>query len=304
MSGAQLTYEEIDQLFEDAAACRMSTVRLYGGEPLVHPDIVRITESCIRHGLTPWVTTNGMLLRRKVDDLHKAGLHSISIGYYGTEADYDRYVQIPNSYAKLQEAVSYVRETYDDVELKLDLLLMRPTCTPEALDAAMSFALEYRLPTTVNLIHYSLPYFTDVEEDEESLQFRDKDRPALDEYVKRLLEYKRRHPGLVSRSTEGLASIPDWLVRRSEMKVPCDRMNMIWVGPNGTVQMCYVTFPMGNLRETRFRDMIRTKQHRDYADDCYDLKCPNCHCGFSSRVDKHRSSRKHYKNVYRDSYSG
>ena len=78
------------------------------------------------------------------------------------------------------------------------------------------------------------------------------------------------------------------------MRVPCDRHRLIWVGADGTVQMCYVTFKLGNLHERRLKDMLFTSQHIDAARNSFKLNCPNCHCGFQTRTMTHGPTRQKY----------
>ena len=70
MTGEQLSWEQIETVLYDAKTLGLSSIRLYGGEPLVHPDLVRTVELATRLELNPWLTTNGMLLREKIDQLY------------------------------------------------------------------------------------------------------------------------------------------------------------------------------------------------------------------------------------------
>jgi cyclic pyranopterin phosphate synthase len=78
------------------------------------------------------------------------------------------------------------------------------------------------------------------------------------------------------------------------MKVPCDAYQMLWVGADGSVQLCYVTFPLGNLHETRLSAMLFTAQHREAARASFELQCPNCHCHYDRRITKHVPSARRY----------
>jgi cyclic pyranopterin phosphate synthase len=91
-----------------------------------------------------------------------------------------------------------------------------------------------------------------------------------------------------------LRSIPDWLIKGPDMTVPCDRYRLIWVGADGTVQLCYVTFKLGNLHEKRFSEMLFTPEHRQASRDAFALKCPRCHCSYPSRTAMHAPSRWKY----------
>jgi hypothetical protein len=105
---------------------------------------------------------------------------------------------------------------------------------------------------------------------------------------------KKQTPALFNQSLLALRSVPDWLLKGPEMRVPCDSHEQLWVGPDGTVQQCYVTFRLGNLHQTRLRDMLDTPCHKKAAIDSYQLNCPNCHCFYGRRIEKHGPSVTRY----------
>lgn len=269
------------------------SLRLYGGEPLLHPHLARTVARAIEAGVDPYVTTNGVLLEQRVDELFGAGLRHMTFGLYGTGKAYDDYVGRAGNYARLERGIAAVRDRYGAaMRLRMNWLLMRPTCNEEALRAAWEFACRYATPMQIDLVHYSLPYFT--EGPERELQFRPEDRPAIERLVAQLAAWKRERPDLIETSDLALRAIPDWLLRGAAMKVPCDKYRMLWIGADGTVQLCYVTFRLGNLNETRLADLVGTPAHAQAARDAFALRCPNCHCGYDERTRKHLPSRRAY----------
>ena len=293
MAGSQLPFPVVRDLLDDMRALGIWGVRFYGGEPLLHPDLPQMVEHAVAIGLQPYVTTNAILLEQKIDALHAAGLRSITVGFYGTEAKYDAYVQRRERFARMEAGIRAVRERYGpDFELRINWLLMRPSCNLDDLDAACTFAERYGIKIQVDLVHYSLPYFT--EGPDRMLQFRPEDAEAIDAVVADLIRRKREKPQLFNQSLLGLRSVPDWLLKGPDMKVPCDSHQSLWVGADGTVQQCYVTFKLGNLHETRLRDMLFTSCHQQAARDSAQLNCPNCHCRYDSRVNKHAPSAAKY----------
>ena len=141
-------------------------------------------------------------------------------------------------------------------------------------------------------MHYSLPYFT--EGPDRMLQFRPEDRGQIERVVSELIRLKQEHPERISDTLRHLRSIPDWLMKGPDMRVPCDAYRLLWVGADGTTQLCYVTVRLGNLRDMRLRDMLFTHAHRQASRDAYALNCPNCHCDASDRINKDFSSRLKY----------
>ena len=95
-------------------------------------------------------------------------------------------------------------------------------------------------------------------------------------------------------SLAGLRSIADWLRLGADMRVPCDARHMVWVGADGSVQLCYVGFPLGSLHRHRLPELLHTPAHRDAARRSLAVDCPNCHCRFDRRVDLHRATAARY----------
>jgi cyclic pyranopterin phosphate synthase len=77
----QLSVEEIGRVVETAARGGVRRVRLTGGEPLVHPNILEIVRriSSISNIEEVSLTTNAMLLARLAEPLADAGLRRVNI---------------------------------------------------------------------------------------------------------------------------------------------------------------------------------------------------------------------------------
>lgn len=295
MPGHQLPWSIGEPLLEDAKALGYQSVRLYGGEPLLHRDLRKYVQKIADLQMSMWMTTNGLLLDKKIDPLIEAGLNRLSVGFYGIGAAYETYVGRKGAFDVVCQGIAATRKRHRvaDLRMHLDWLLMRPTSRPESVEATLRFAREHEMQIFVNLIHYSLPYFLSGSETG-NYAFTEADRGLLTEVVDVLLAAKEQDPTFIRNSERGLRSIPDWLILKSEMKVPCTEYDMVWVGPDGTVQMCYVTFKLGNLHDGRLRDMVMTEQHARHARDAFALNCPNCHCSFDKRVLRHLASRRRY----------
>ncbi|MBL8897972.1 MAG: radical SAM protein [Planctomycetes bacterium] len=290
----ELPLELVRGVVEDAASLGIRTLRLYGGEPLLYRDLPRVIECARSHNLDAYVTTNALLLDKRIDELYAAGLRQLTIGFYGSGARYDAYTQTRGSFDAVRRSIDRVRERYgDSIQLRLNWLLSRPTRDLEALEEALDHARRWNAPIQIDLIHYSLPYFT--EGPDRYLQFRPEDRPFVERIVARTLEVKREEPHLIQHSPEGLRSIPDWLIKGPDMKVPCTKHEMLWIGADGTVQLCYVTFRLGNLHQSRLRDLVYGPEHHEAGRGALALKCANCHCGYDERVRRHAPTRKLYQ---------
>ncbi len=296
MPNQHLPSNVVLDLLTDAAACGFVTVRLYGGEPLMHRDLPLFIRHALQVGIRPVVTTNGILLERRIHELYDAGLRLISIGYYGSDQTYDDYVQRPGSFAQLERSVAAVRAAYgSQIALKINYLLAKPTCSVDMLRRAWDFAQRYRMMFQLDLVHYSLPYFT--EGPDQCLQFTSADGDKLHAVVEELLRMKASDPDLYNESIASIRSIADWAIKGPAMNIPCDAYKMIWVGADGTVQLCYAAFPLGNLHESRLKDLMARPEYRQACRRAFELDCPHCHCERTPRIQSHLPSRLHYGRV-------
>lgn len=294
MPGHRLSWPVVEQVLEDCRAAGTEFIRLYGGEPLLHPDLPRMVARCVELGLSPSVTTNALLLEERMDALVEAGLEQMTIGFYGVGKAYDDYVARPGAFEKVERGIAALRERHGSrVSLQMNWLLMRPSLSIEAFEAALAFARRHEMTIQVDLIHYSLPYFQ--EGPDRCLQLFEPDRPRIEEVTAHILERKREEPQRITATETTIRSMTDWLLLGPKMKVPCLAGDMLWIGADGTVQLCYVTFELGNVNETRLRDLIGGAAHVEAANKAYDLDCPNCHCGSNERVMRHPATRRRYR---------
>lgn len=293
MVGHHLSLEMVKDIIRDGRAAGAQIIRLYGGEPLLHKDLPEMVRYSVKMGLKPYVTTNGILLGRKIDELFEAGLRDITLGFYGTGEAYNDYVGRHDNFQKLEDSLRIVREKYGDrVSMQLNFLIMRPSCNLESLHEAWDFAMKYNMQFRTDLVHYSLPYFTSEKDD--PLQFRAEDRAAIEVVTNELLRLKSAHPDRILEQSMSLRSIPDWLLKGPDMHIPCDVYRMIWIGADGSVKLCYVTFDLGNLHDMSLADMLGSEAHIQATRDAFQLQCPNCHCERDHRVTTHAPSRRLY----------
>ncbi len=293
MPGDRLSLSTVMHVLSDAKAGGMETVRFYGGEPLLHPDLPGMIRYASELGLRSYVTTNGTHLGPKIGPLYEAGLRLATIGFYGVGDAYEAYTQRPGHFRRLEQSVETVRRLYGDrFQLQLNFVLLRPTCTVEALRAAWAFAERYGMFFHVDLASGSIPFFTGGAEDQ--LLLTSDHRDAAAEVACEMLRLKRGAPARFVHSEAFIRSIPDWLINGPAMRVPCNAYELLWIGADGTVQLCDTALPLGNVNRQRLRDILFSREHHRAARDGFQLNCPNCTCLVESRIQKDAASQRRY----------
>src|SRR5688572_29085420 len=74
MVGERLSLPMMRDLLDDAREAGINRVRLYGGEPLLHPDLPEIVRYSTGLGMDTYLTTNAVLLGQRIDELYEAGM--------------------------------------------------------------------------------------------------------------------------------------------------------------------------------------------------------------------------------------
>lgn len=223
----------------------------------------------------------------------RPGFDSVTIGFYGFDVENVSYAGRRTYAESLDRALAYVRRRYGpDVELQLNFVAMGPTCRGKKWREAWDFAAKYDMYFHIDLSSYSTPFF--IKDTDAGLAVTPEDRPDVDLMITELLEYKRAAPSRFLHSLEFIRSIPDWLFLGPEMRVPCDANQHIWIGADGTVQLCDTAFVLGNIKTQKLGDILYSKVHKNACVDAVQLKCPNCTCRAEGRIQKHAASLKRY----------
>ncbi|MEP0547031.1 MAG: GTP 3',8-cyclase MoaA [Rhodothermales bacterium] len=149
-----LTTDEIARLARIFVAAGVDKIRLTGGEPLVRKDIEEVADAL---GALPGLrvlalTTNGLLLDRKLDGLHRAGLTHLNLSLDTLRADrFESLTLRPGLdrvLAALDLALAY---GYADDTLKVNCVVMRGVNDDEVEDFV---ALTEARPIEVRFIEF------------------------------------------------------------------------------------------------------------------------------------------------------
>lgn len=120
-----LTFEEIIQIVKACVSLGIDKIRLTGGEPLVRKDLVDLINSLNNiDGIKDIaMTTNGILLNGRADELKNAGLNRINVSLNSLRPDKYRFITRQGS---LGEVLEGIRQTLDAgfSPIKINVLLL------------------------------------------------------------------------------------------------------------------------------------------------------------------------------------
>jgi len=147
-----LTFEEIERLARLFVRNGIEKIRLTGGEPLVRKNFEDLVERIgLINGLRGFaVTTNGMLLAKKIDRLKAAGINQLNISLDTLDpAKFERIARRPGLSLVLEAIDRALSLGY--APLKVNCVVMRGVNDDELVDFA---AMTRDLPIAVRFIEY------------------------------------------------------------------------------------------------------------------------------------------------------
>jgi MoaA/NifB/PqqE/SkfB family radical SAM enzyme len=219
------------QSFTDAARFFNPMMITYtGGEPTLRrdlEDIVSAVSKAVHVKLSSLLTHGGMLTVDRAKSLWDAGIDQFNISLDYLDDRHDRARGIPGLTAKILDLVPQMRSS------GIDSVRFNTVIKQSNLDQILPIAERAReLGCGVNFSSYS-----DSKNGNREGLIQDEQIKELADVTARLLEFKKRHRGVISNSDYYLETIP--LHVRGEMKEPCrSGLRTIHVSPTGHVKRC------------------------------------------------------------------
>ena len=242
-----LTFEEIDRLAGLFVAAGVDKIRLTGGEPLVRKDVEQLIE---RLGALPGLrtlalTTNGLLLPKKLARLQAAGVNLLNISLDTLRPDRFTFITRRPGFDLVMQAIDQaVAAGYDPV--KVNCVVMRGFNDDELADFV---ALTEAKPIEVRFIEY-MPF--------DGNGWQDQRMMAYTEMIERI---EARFPSLVRlqdgpNETSKTYQVPGFRGRVgfiTSMSTPfCDGCNRLRITADGNLKVC-----LFGKAEVSLRDAVR-----------------------------------------------
>ncbi len=133
-----LPVDIFETVIREAKPLGLIGVKLTGGEPLLHPQFVRLLEIIRREGLALTVETNGLLCTPAISaEIAKFPARFVSVSIDGVDAAIHEWVRgVPGSFTQAQQAVRNLAAA--DIPPQIIMTLMR--CNADQMEAVVRMA--------------------------------------------------------------------------------------------------------------------------------------------------------------------
>jgi MoaA/NifB/PqqE/SkfB family radical SAM enzyme len=205
-------------------------VTFTGGEPLLRRDLeelVAAVDGAVRLKYVTLITHGGMLTPERAASLWRAGIHQFNISLDYLDGRHDVARGIPGLTERIFGAVDGMRQR------GIDNIRFNTVIKDDNLDELLPIV--ERAAALGCGVNFSV--YTDAKNGNREHVLDARHQASLDESIARLLDYKRRHRGVITNSDAYLEQIPRYA--RGELTEPCrSGQRTIHVDPTGHVKRC------------------------------------------------------------------
>jgi len=221
---------ELKEFTDIARRFNPMMITFTGGEPTLRKDledIVAAVRDATQLSYLAMITHGAMLTVDRAQSLWDAGLDQFNISFDYLDGRHDDARGIPGLTAKILETVPQMKRA------GIGSVRFNTVIKDDNLDQMLPIVhTAARMGAGVNFSVY-----TDAKNGNTSHLLREEQLRALDDVIAQLLEYKRKHRGVITNSDHYLSEIPRWV--RGAMTEPCPSgTTTVHVDPQGKVRRC------------------------------------------------------------------
>ncbi|MFH1788962.1 MAG: radical SAM protein, partial [Candidatus Altiarchaeota archaeon] len=140
----ELSTQEVIDLIDEGYRMGTRLVCLMGGEPLIRGDIGVIVDHIVKKGIICDITTNGLLIKEKIDVVKKADMLMVSLDGDEKANDLNRG---RGSYKKIIEGIKVARE--NGIITRINTVLSKNNM--DSIDHILSLAKQYGMYVTFSI---------------------------------------------------------------------------------------------------------------------------------------------------------
>jgi MoaA/NifB/PqqE/SkfB family radical SAM enzyme len=274
----ELTTEEIKDAIHQLKEVGVKNLVFIGGESLLREDIgILVREASLLGFKNIMLVTNGLLLEGKAEELLRNGITHITVSVDGFGSTDDKIRGISGSFDRSIKGIKAVQRLKKDMGLDIPVTIITTILlnqNVEEIPRLVEFSRSLGINWLFNLLDPNLDIFKGIP----FSALLVKSEKKIDETIDYLKKTCKSYPHLISSCDHMLEFARSYLKGKNPYDFHCVHgYKMVYLGSHGEVYLgCYAMDPVGNIRESKLRDIIDSQQARELARKMYLMKCPGC----------------------------
>jgi len=273
----ELSKEEIFRLLSDASDMGVKIIALWGGEPLLHKDLIEIVNEIHRLKMSSYLVTNGYLLNeKKVSELVRCKINSVSVSIDDSYPErHDEIRGIKGAFEKICKGVMMLKEKGgDEIKVGINMVISKGNYKeiPKMLDLAISLKADWVkfLP-----VHFGFPY--------NHLQFGNEELMPSKEQIEEIhrslkeLQIAVKRNGMYTNSETYLDGFKEYFNGKYQLRNCSAGYLCCNVDSYGNVTQCSLDPRIGgNIRKRSFKEIWKSEEFNLIRKDHNEKLCGHC----------------------------
>ena len=277
----ELETDEWKDVFKQLKDEGVRFLNFTGGEPLLRQDLVELADYASSLGFSMSIATNGYLMSEELAlKLKDAGVDCFCVSVDALGENFDRIRGVKGAYQKVHSVCEMLSRISKTSNIKVIIYATLMKYTLEHLMDVLRFAETLQLPVFFNLLDYT-PYFFQPAQDK-SLWIDGSEQELLEKTIEELVKIKRQKAWLIGQSYVTLDYIKKYFKDPLQKGIPCSKaLTRVLIDPQGKVfGGCWSMGYFGNLRKSRLKDIIHSREYLAAQRKMFFKDCPGCSCGY------------------------
>lgn len=272
----ELTTEEFRDVFYQLKRLGVSCVTFSGGEPLLRRDVGSLIKEARSTGFNEvMLITNGLLLEQRAPELIESGLTHLLVSIDGIEATDNKIKGIPTHFERATKGIRVVNrlKEKEKVDFKTVVLTTPMKLNIKEIPLLIERCHDLGALWYFNLLECNIDFFRDID----ILDLLVSDHKSIDILFDYLGQMQKERPSATYFCNHQLEYARGFL-KGKDNYVPCVHgYRRINIGAHGEVYSgCFVLGPIGNVREEKISEIVKTKRYRKRLERMYVRRCTGC----------------------------
>jgi len=274
----ELSTEEMVDALKQLREIGVNSIRLSGGEPLIRSDMAELAKECSLLGFQEiYIATNGLLLQQKAEELVENGVTHFGVSLDGVKETNDEIRGVSGDYEKVLKGIEAVKKSAEKAGKHVPVTIFTTLLRQNIQEVPLLLKISEKIGARwcFSLLDGNLDFFEGIDVS----RFVVADWKVIDETIDHLEKLWYEKPRLVYSRPDILEYARDYVKGINQNHdIPCILgYKLICLGSRGEVYSgCYVFKPVGNIREKKLSEMVKSKRYRKLAEKMYRRECPGC----------------------------
>jgi MoaA/NifB/PqqE/SkfB family radical SAM enzyme len=280
----ELSYDQWLGLIKEIREVGISEIMITGGEPTLFKKLDELVLECKNNNYKNIsITTNSLSLNdRRIDNLVKNGINEFVLSFEGLNT-HDKIRGIKGNSLKVIKNIDYLKEVnFKNIKIAFTIMSANIDEIPDIIE----FTKKKKIKILFNLIDDQNYFFNNIDK---SLMTFD-ENSKLNRMLDLIKSEIKKNPEYFSNDINSIEYAEEYFKDPKMKSVPCYLGHYGFeIDSNGDFYTnCWSMKPVGNIKQTKLLEIIKSQKFLNQIDDMYKKKCDGCSCGYilNSSINK------------------